>query len=509
MIFGLLRAACGAPVSQFATQALRFWPAPGQFVNSTSPPYSNPQVALGAPKGVGINPPMSYQWDSIISLGAFGGSVTLAFDHTVKDDPNDPFGMDAVVFGNSFWVGSSPRSKFQEPGVIEISRDVNHNGQADDPWYVIPGSHITGAPSSVWASKEYDRTDPAYPPTSKLHYPNTTVYPTYPDHVALSGYKPLDLGAGAVTVSGDQELTWGYAECSPTLKRGDLNADNFVDDSAITDEEFYTTADDPKTVGITPSSGGGDAFDIAWAVDSTGAYANLDGFDFIRITTGVDVIMGINGEASPEIDAVADASPQPQPVQMIKTYPDGVGARLLQAVVSAAYDGEFYVQEGQISGIRVISPVSVTPGDLVNVIGSVRTIGSERCICSLDSNNSPHDAFVRADGRLDEPPQPVGLPNARIGGADLNAFTPGVTGGVGLNNIGLLVRTWGAVKSVGVNYFYISDGSLPAGQTLKVSPGSLTLQNPRYVIVTGVSSCEPDGRRIIRPRSQSDIIEIP
>ena len=67
--------------------------------------------------------------------------------------------------------------------------------------------------------------------------------------------------------------------------------------------------DDPFTVGITPGSGGGDAFDIAWAVDPvTDERVFLDGFDFIRITTGADGDAGQFGEVSTEIGGVASVA---------------------------------------------------------------------------------------------------------------------------------------------------------------------------------------------------------
>ena len=66
------------------------------------------------------------------------------------------------------------------------------------------------------------------------------------------------------------------------------------------------------SVGITAGSGGGDAFDIAWAIDpETSLPAKLHGFDFIRITSAVNVVAGLLGEKSAEIDAVADAAPDP------------------------------------------------------------------------------------------------------------------------------------------------------------------------------------------------------
>src|SRR6185369_4293234 len=79
---------------------------------------------------------------------------------------------DAIVFGNAVWVGSNPNRRFAEPAVIEISRDINGNGLPDDPWYLIPGSHlgsITAAPSiQTW---DDDIDDPTYPPDNPTWIP--------------------------------------------------------------------------------------------------------------------------------------------------------------------------------------------------------------------------------------------------------------------------------------------------------------------------------------------------
>jgi hypothetical protein len=91
-----------------------------------------------------------------------------------------------------------------------------------------------------------------------------------------------------------------------------MDADNLVDDEEISVEEFYTVPDDPFEVGITAGSAGGDAFDIAWAVDpTTGDAADLDGFDFLRITTPIHFVVAPIGEKSAEIDAVADVVHDP------------------------------------------------------------------------------------------------------------------------------------------------------------------------------------------------------
>jgi len=110
------------------------------------------------------------------------------------------------------------------------------------------------------------------------------------------------LGTGA-----REEGVWGYADHSPTLVLGDVDADNVADDDEVEADVFYTWPDDPFAVGMTGECGGGDAFDIAWAVDAeTGENSGLDGFDFIRIRTGSNVLVGVTGEISTDIDAAAD-----------------------------------------------------------------------------------------------------------------------------------------------------------------------------------------------------------
>lgn len=295
-------------VSSFAATVLEFAPAPGQFVNH--PEFSDPGRALGPPFGGGASAPNN---TSIVSLGGFGGYIVLGFDHTVVDDPLNPFGMDAIVFGNAYWVGGDPDRHWAECATIEISQDENGNGLADDIWYLIPGSHIT-EPSSQFVIKQWDDDikDERYPPDDESWIP-----PGYFGTWVTQGFalpEPV-FGSPVVTnptANGNSEGIYGYGDYAPTLILGDLNGDGVVDDTTMTPEHFYTTPDDPHMVGMTMGSGGGDAFDIAWAIDAVnGAPAELSGFDFIRLTSAVNSVSPIFGEKSAEIDAVADAAPDP------------------------------------------------------------------------------------------------------------------------------------------------------------------------------------------------------
>lgn len=282
--------------SEFAAEVIEYFPASGQWVNTTD--FNNPQKALGAPVGLSLDAPDN---TSIVSLGAFGGRIVLKFDHTVMDDPRNSMGLDAIVFGNGFWKLINPHWRWQEPGNIEISRDVNGNGIADDIWYLIPGSH-TQYPSLNPTDISYHRTDPAYLPEEKSHYPSPTYFPNYPDFVTFNHFIVPDEIAGNYENPNygisDDETVWGYCDLSPT-------APDVVGDGAI-----YLIPDNPYKVGLIVESGGGDAFDIADAIDPlTGEKANLDGFDFIRITSASDVFYSYPFllEISTEVDAVSDA----------------------------------------------------------------------------------------------------------------------------------------------------------------------------------------------------------
>ncbi|MDX9971612.1 MAG: hypothetical protein RBU21_01340 [FCB group bacterium] len=238
------------------------------------PGYADASKALGEPVGGGLGSPTTA---SLVSLGSQGGTLTLRFNTPVADDPLNPMGLDCVVYSNAFWAGGNKYYKFQEPALIEISEDVNGNGLADDPWYLIPGSRAF-----------------AYSP--------------FPAHTEPAGQDnkppmPPDLMAGNIVnantldadpANNDLEHDWGYAELSPT-------ASKYLDN--------YMRPDDPLTVGLLERSGGGDAFDIAWAIDSTGAAAHLTRFHFIRLTCFINRLMGVLGPVSPDIDAVADVAP--------------------------------------------------------------------------------------------------------------------------------------------------------------------------------------------------------
>lgn len=121
--------------------------------SSPSPGYTTPETALGSPARFtgGLFDPMivsifnaAWRPDEIVSIGA-GGSLTVAFDTPVTDDPLNPFGIDLIVFGNAMFKTvdapteaiTNPAVVFSEGGTIELSPDgVN--------WFAVPDLEADG-----------------------------------------------------------------------------------------------------------------------------------------------------------------------------------------------------------------------------------------------------------------------------------------------------------------------------------------------------------------------------
>lgn len=110
-----------------------FDPAPGQFINEI------PEFEQGDDyKKILAKAQTSFDNGEEISLGAWGGSITLKFSKPLTIAKS---GYDFRVLGNSYITGGSDDTSWygsSEPGIIEVMQDVNKNGKPDDTWYTIP-----------------------------------------------------------------------------------------------------------------------------------------------------------------------------------------------------------------------------------------------------------------------------------------------------------------------------------------------------------------------------------
>lgn len=197
-----------------------------------------------------------------------------------------------------------------------------------------------------------------------------------------------------------------------------------------------------------------------------------------------------------------------------KKLPDGctlIASNLPLLVIFNA-EHRFYVEEqDRSSGLWLrfagMPPPPASLGDGLFFEGRLQTLDGERYLLVT----SPPSI---AQGWRE---RPLGMPTRSVGGGDdeweevTGAGQKGVVGGVGLNNVGLLVRTWGRYMQIGPTEFFVDGGGGGGGaMPLKcVVPPDVTLE-PWWseVTVTGVSSTEMVGEHlypVIRVRTQDDI----
>ncbi len=200
-------------------------------------------------------------------------------------------------------------------------------------------------------------------------------------------------------------------------------------------------------------------------------------------------------------------------ISAAKHLPDQSGLTISGKIVTARFDGSFYVEEPDRSGgLKVLTEGMSSPaeGTRVSLAGAMTTDNGERAL-RLSTLAPAENVPV---------PASIGMSNASLGGSSQNSFAASVKGGTGLNNIGLLVTIWGRVTAAAPTNFQVDDGSGALDPTglpgVKVTltglfPGT-TMTPPSvgsYVRVTGISSIEPaapDHRRLLRPRSQGDVV---
>lgn len=203
-------------------------------------------------------------------------------------------------------------------------------------------------------------------------------------------------------------------------------------------------------------------------------------------------------------------APVPRAVNEVKTMSDQTVQISGVVATTAANEAgnRIYVQTSdRSSGIQLAFSSGVPPvtrGMVLDLQGDLSTTSGERVI------NDPDLMQIDSLGE----PKAVGMGNLSVGGADFHYVSGlhptgqrGVKDGAGLNNIGLLVRTWGKVTSRGTGYFVIDDGS---GVLMKCySPGITAPLVGKYVVVKGISTCEQSGSDLLRmvwARNAADVV---
>ena len=398
------------------------------------------------------------------------GQITVEFATPVYDDPDNWHGKDFIIFGNGFFTAGGS--------------------------YVYSGSNMENIPISAY-SDESGWWEPS------------------PVSVSQDGvtWYAFTNGPYADDNETNQELAREWVE--NRWMRNRRGSEVELDFTKPVDPALSVSSYDRKSaaqaIDMYQGSGGGTAFDLADLPDLPADLSTGEKWiRYIRIT-------GTGGE----VDAFSRVSHRivPASIGEVKKLDDGAHVVLSDVIVSAqTYStGRFcYIEQANRSGgIKLMGRVLGRGAKLDMVCGDMDTIDGERVI-QATSVTTTKDA-LGDDVVVDS--KPLGMPNRAIGG-------------MGLATRGLLVRTWGMVKSVDADAksFVIDDGS---GQQIKciapkMQPSETDAPNPgdsnwgvltdpgfalpdrdTFVIVTGISSIEPDGTSgsisVLRLRDGSDL----
>lgn len=239
--------------SPFAVEVIHFDPGIGAI-----PGYDHPESALGEPTrttGGVLFPaavtPFQPAWlaSEVVSLG-IGGTIELAFDHLVLDDPENPFGIDLIIFGNAFCTDTNAPwgivgGIYEEGGQVEVSLDGRD-------WVLIPNVMADGSfPTLGWQDAgPYAETPGRIPadftkPVNPARYPNgligldfDSVLQTYD---GAGGGVGIDLSSVGLTAIRHVRITNTGVDSTPEIDAiadvapgdaarlpGDLNADGLV-----------------------------------------------------------------------------------------------------------------------------------------------------------------------------------------------------------------------------------------------------------------------------------------
>lgn len=267
-----------------------YLPAPGQFINEPNTGgfsgESTQQAAIAyAEDRMGGETPI---W---VSLGGFGGYITVGFDHSIDNSAGYKGGYNFSIQGNQL-EGSS------EPGIVWVMQDTNGNGLPDDTWYELKGSEY-GKPETIrnYAVTYYRPAGAAMDVQWTDNLGNAGSIDYLAAYHAQDSYYPLWIEPDAYTLYGTRleprvtqnpttghwyngEYEWGYA-------------DNFGSDRLSDGQNSVAAA--CKTY-----------FKISNAVNPDGSPADLQYIDFVKVQTAVNFKAGWLGENSSEVCAFVD-----------------------------------------------------------------------------------------------------------------------------------------------------------------------------------------------------------
>ncbi|QGY46289.1 T9SS type A sorting domain-containing protein [Maribellus comscasis] len=284
-------------MNSYASRVIEFMPAPGQFTNESIGQSNSAEKTLGTQGGM-------------ISLGAFGGYVVYGFDQPIINNPQNPYGVDFSVKGNSF--AANLYGVWTEPAAVRVMKDLNGDGVPNDgEWYELAGSdyYMSGTQKNVKMTYYNPHYNERYTVPWKKDNGETGAmlsnsfhsHPYYPDPFDFGCNKDSMTYEGNIIKSSLDMSTPSYIEFYRAPFFG--YCDSRGNSADLTDPQNPYFKDEKGNAA--------DGFDISWAVDRDGNHKELDQIDFVKIYTGGFANAGWLGEWSSEVLGVGITTPDP------------------------------------------------------------------------------------------------------------------------------------------------------------------------------------------------------
>ena len=277
---GTYRRNASASSSPNVAKVLSYLPAPGQYINENYTATTMQEACAFALTRI--------KDGKYVSLGGFGGSLVVGFDHSIASDGDYNFAVKNSVYSN-----------YSEPGIVWVMQDENGDGLPNDTWYELKGSEY-GLDCTVqdYAVTYYRPSTPGKPVSWTDNHGGSGCVDYLVAYHKQDYYYPLWVKENVYTLRGTRLEARNYDKSqtgtywiNPDYGWG--YADNYSPVDMLPE----------RATGITA---GCNHFKIADAVTFDGKPANLQYIDFVKVQTGLNAKSGWLGELSTEVMDVID-----------------------------------------------------------------------------------------------------------------------------------------------------------------------------------------------------------